>query len=435
MASSWQRTVLVMFLAQLLASLGFSTIFPFLPAYVEDLGSTSGGSTVFWVAAVYSVQAIAMMIASPIWGAVADRYGRKPMVIRSLIGGAVLVVLMGFARSAEELVFIRLLQGLVTGVVSASASMVAAAVPRERLGYAMGLMQTGQWAGISVGPIVGGFLEYLVGIRMSFIVTGVLLSIGGFLVIFFVKERFEPPVKERRLVGHMFSQWAVVLRSPGVPLTYLLRFTAWLGRTMIMPYLPLFIATLMMRDELASIYTGVAIGAASLAGTVSGVVLGRLGDRVGHRKVLIASAVATAVCYAPMALVQNVWQLIALNVLVGFAVGGVLPAVSAMLAKFTDPAMSGSVYGLDNSVGAASRAAAPVLAGAIIALTSTMEAPNYRGIFVVTAVLFAVTAGLGAWKLPRSIDADAGDTTDTAGPADSADPTHEASSGGAAGAG
>ncbi len=405
MASSWQRTVTVMFLAQLLASLGFSTIFPFLPAYVEDLGSTSGGSTVFWVAAVYSVQAIAMMIASPIWGAVADRYGRKPMVIRSLIGGAVLVVLMGFVRSSEELVAVRLLQGLVTGVVSASSSMVAASVPRERLGFAMGLMQTGQWAGISVGPRVGGFLEYLVGIRMSFIVTGVLLSIGGILVIFFVKERFEPPARERRLLGDMFSQWAIVMRSPAVPLTYLMRFTAWLGRTMIMPYLPLFIATLLVSDELASIYTGVAIGAASFAGTISGVALGRLGDRVGHRKVLIASAVATAVFYAPMALVQNVWQLIALNVMVGFAVGGVLPAVSAMLAKFTDPSMSGSVYGLDNSVGAASRAFAPVIAGAIIALTTTGPEPNYRDIFLVTAVLFAVTASLAAWRLPRHVDA------------------------------
>src|SRR5690606_24914463 len=138
----------------------------------------------FLVAMVYSLQGVAMMIASPIWGSLSDRYGRKPMVLRSLIGGAVLVVLMGFVRNAEELVLLRLVQGLVTGVVSASASMVAASVPRERLGYAMGLLQTGQWAGISVGPIMGGFLEYLVGIRMSFIVTGVLLTLGGLLVLF-----------------------------------------------------------------------------------------------------------------------------------------------------------------------------------------------------------------------------------------------------------
>src|SRR5690606_29918041 len=173
------------------ASLGFSTIFPFLPHYVEELSANSRGSTVFWVAMVFSVQAVAMMIASPIWGAVADRYGRKPMVVRALIGGAVLVALMGVVRSVEERAGLRLVQGLVTGVVSAASSMVVSVVPRERLGYAMGLMQTGQWAGIAIGPIIGGMLEFFVGIRMSFMVTGVLLLIGGLLVVFLVKEEFK----------------------------------------------------------------------------------------------------------------------------------------------------------------------------------------------------------------------------------------------------
>src|SRR5690606_30176407 len=116
--------------------------------------------------------------------------------------------------------------------------------------------------------------------------------------------------------------------------------------------------------------------------------------------VLIVSAIATALFYVPMAFVTQVWQLIALNVLVGLAVGGVLPAISAMLARFTDPAMSGSVYGLDNSVGAASRAVAPLFAGLIITLASTSSEPNYRGIFIVTALLFGVTALLAARRLP-----------------------------------
>src|SRR5690606_10650658 len=402
----------VMFAAQLLASVGFSTIFPFLPNYVESLGARSGGSMLFWVSAVFSVQAVAMMIASPIWGAVADRYGRKLMVERALFGGAVIILAMGFARSAEELVLLRLVQGLVTGVVSAASSMVAAVVPRERLGYAMGLMQTGQWAGISVGPILGGVLEYLVGIRMSFIVTPALLSIGGLLTVFLVRESFVPPREPKPFVGAMFGSWGAVLRSPGVPLSYLLRFTAWLGRTMIMPYLPLFIASLTLSDELSGIYTGVAIGAASLAGTFSGVALGRLGDRIGHKRVLVASSIATAVFYVPMFFVTGVWQLIALNVLVGFAVGGVLPSLSALLARFTDPAMSGSVYGLDNSVGAASRAAAPLLAGLVITLTSAPGVETDRGIFVRTALLFGFTAALAAWRLPSRSEVAA----DTHGP-------------------
>lgn len=400
MASSWQRTVAVMFAAQLLASVGFSTIFPFLPNYVESLGARSGGSTLFWVSAVFSVQAVAMMIASPIWGAVADRYGRKLMVERALFGGAVIILAMGFARSAEELVLLRLIQGMVTGVVSAASSMVAAVTPRERLGYAMGLMQTAQWAGVSVGPVIGGLLEYFVGYRMAFVVTAVLLFAGGVLVLFAVKEDFKPPEGGRRGLGGMFAAWGAIVRTPGVVLAYGLRFTAWLGRTMLVPFLPLFIATITIRGELSGIYTGVAIGAASAAGTLSGVTLGRLGDRIGHKSVLVVSAVAAAAFYLPMAIVTGIWQLIVLNTLVGFAVGGVLPSISALLARFTDAGAAGSVYGLDNSVGAASRAVAPLLAGFVVAMTSGVGEANYRALFVVTAVLFVVTAALAAWRLP-----------------------------------
>ena len=97
----------------------------------------------------------------------------------------------------------------------------------------------------------------------------------------------------------MFGQWGSVLRSPGVPLVYSLRLTAWLGRTMLMPFLPLFVGVLMVDSELTGIYTGVAIGSASLAGTLSGVVLGRLGDRIGHKRVLVTSAIVTAASTSP----------------------------------------------------------------------------------------------------------------------------------------
>lgn len=389
-----------MFVAQLLASVGFSTIFPFLPNYVEHLGVRSGGSLVFWVAAVFSVQAVAMMISAPIWGAVGDRYGRKLMVERSLFGGAIIILLMAFVRSAEELVFLRLIQGLVTGVVSASASMVASVAPRARLGYAMGMMQTASWAGVSVGPMLGGLMEYFVGYRLAFVVTAVLLLTGGFIVLFFVREEFTPPESTGRGVAGMFATWGHIVRAPGVLLAYLLRFLVWLGRTMLVPFLPLFVAAITIKPELAGIYTGLAIGLASAAGTFSGVTLGRLSDRIGHKPILVISALAAALFYFPMAFVDAVWQLVLLNTLVGFAVGGVLPAVSAMLARLTDPAEAGSVYGLDNSVAAASRAISPIAAGAIVTFTSLPDQPNYRVIFVVTAALMLLTALIAAWRLP-----------------------------------
>ncbi|MFA5551917.1 MAG: MFS transporter [Trueperaceae bacterium] len=398
----WQRTLGVMFVAQLLASVGFSTIFPFLPNYVEYLGVRSGGSLVFWVSAVFSVQAVAMMIAAPFWGAMADRYGRKLMVQRSMFGGAVVILLMAFAGSAEELTLLRLVQGLITGVMSASSSLVASVTPRERLGYAMGLMQTASWAGVSVGPMIGGALEFFFGYRIAFVVTAVLLFVGGVLVLLRVEERFTRAESVPRGFGGVFKSWAHVVRVPGVSLAYLLRFIAWLGRTMLVPFLPLFVAAISVRGDLAGIYTGLAIGLASAAGTFSGVVLGRLSDRVGERPVLVYSALATAVFYVPMTFVTEVWQLILLNTLVGLAVGGVLPAVSTMLARLTDPSEAGTVYGLDTSIGSASRAVAPLAAGAIVTLTSLPGTTEYRYVFLASGALFFVTAALAAWRLPRA---------------------------------
>jgi len=398
--TSWQRILFVMFFAQLLASIGFSTIFPFLPSYVEFLGVKGSGSIIFWVAAVFSVQAIAMMVAAPIWGAIADRHGRKLMVERALVGGAVVIFLMAFVRSAEELTFLRLVQGLTTGVASAGNSMVAAAAPRNRLGYAMGMMQTASWAGASIGPMIGGALEYFFGYRLSFVVTAGLLLVGGLLVLFGVKEDFQRPADDEHGVSGMLHAWRAVIKTTGVPLAYFLRFSAWLGRTMLVPFLPLFIATITVDKELAGMYTGLAIGLAALSSTLSGVVLGRLSDRVGYKPILVVSAFACAVFYVPMAYVTNVFQLIAVNVLIGLAIGGVLPSISAMLARLTPRGVAGSVYGIDTSVAAASRAVAPIVAGVIVTLTSLPGDTNYRTIFLVTAALFLVTALVAAWRLP-----------------------------------
>lgn len=332
-----------------------------------------------------------MMIASPIWGAIADRYGRKPMVERALFGGAIIVLLMGLARNAEELVVLRTIQGLVSGVVSAASSMVVSVTPKARIGYAMGAMQTASLLGVSIGPILGGVLEYQFGARLSFIITGVLLFAGGFIVLFGVKENFTPVSKKERPKGNLLVQWMLLFSMPKVSMAYILRFLAWLARNMMVPFMPLFIITLMPDPSLASVYTGVTIAIASVAGAASGFMLGRIGDRIGHEKVLIVAAFLTAVLHIPMAFAGTLWSFILFNTLVGYTVGGVLPMISSLLAKSTTPEQAGQVYGLDNSVTAAARAIAPMVAGSFIGLSFIWGPPNYRIVYLIAGALFAVT--------------------------------------------
>jgi len=413
-ASDWRRVLAVLFVAQLLTAIGFSTIFPFLPNYVEHLGSSTGAPILLLVTLVFSVQALAMMLASPIWGALGDRFGRKRMVERAMYSGAVTIALMAFATSAEGLVALRLLQGLTTGVMGATTSMVAAAVPRERVGYAMGLMQTGLLSGVSVGPVIGGLLEYAFGFRAAFVVTALLLLTGGLLVTTLVREHFVPAprVGTKRGIGGFAEALGTVLRTPIVAPLFVVRFLAWTGRSMIVPFLPLLVAGLMAGAATSGLVTGLAIGASSAAGTLTSVLLGRLGDRVGHRRVALVAAFVTVVAYLPLAFAASPAALVALYALTGASIGGVLPTLSALLARVTDKGVAGAVYGLDNSVGAAARGVSPIIGGAVVALAVYLGADPattaYATVFLAAAVCFALAVTMLIVLVPASAGRDAG---------------------------
>lgn len=404
----WQRTLWIMFFAQATTAIGFSIIFPFLPLYVEDLGTNTGLSIEFWAGMVFSAQAITMMIASPMWGAVADRYGRKLMVERAMFGGAVIIALMAFARSAEELVLIRAVQGLVTGVVAASNALIASVAPRDRTGYAMGTIQVALWSGVALGPLLGGIMADAFGFRVPFLVTAVMLLIAGVLVHVGVKENFKPKPRPKTTQDQRFlGNWRRIFRQPGVAQTYTIRFMAGLTRSMLVPIMPLYVLLLLSESTFTlapqlfagvavsivgvSTITGLVVGVRSGTSTFSALYFGRLGDRIGHRRVVIGCALAASFIYLPQAFVSQPWQLIALTALSGVAIGGLVSAPSALLARYTQPGEEGAVYGLDNSVLAASRAVAPLVGAGIAAffgLRATLIAAS--GVFLLVLVVAAL---------------------------------------------
>ncbi len=387
----WQRTLYIMVFAQLMSSVGFSIMFPFLPRYVAFLGSSTGTSLELLAALVFSAQALTMTVASPVWGAVSDRYGRKPMVERAAYSGAVTLLLMAFVPNAEMLVLLRALQGFLTGTVSAGNALVAASAPRNRVGYAMGLLQLGLGSGVAIGPFIGGLLADAFGYRAAFMVTAALLAFSGLLVTFGVKETFVRPVRKP----------AAEPGAPQVGTLYSLSFLNWLGRNLLTPTLPLFIATLPLAASGVNTTIGLIVGIAAATGTVSAIYLGRLGDRIGHRPILIVCAAAAALLYLPQSFVTAVWQLLVLQALTGVAVGGLTPSVAALLSRYTQPGQEGSVYGLDNAIVSASRTVAPLLGAAVVVLMQTLgfTALEYRVVFVLTGSFFVLSALIAVFRL------------------------------------
>jgi len=392
---SWKRTLALMVGAQFTASLGFSVVFPFLPFYIAQLGSISNLSTEMLSGLVYSSPALTMAIAAPFWGALADRRGRKPMVMRASLGGGVMFLLMGFVANAEQLIALRVLQGMVTGVLAASCALVVSVTPREHTGYAMGWLQVGLWSGNAAGPVLGGVLSDLMGYRATFVVTAALLILSGVGVWLGVEEPFVRQPDPGPARPGILQAWRRILAEPRLCATLTLRFLTSLGRSTLAPILPLFVLHVTRQTSGVGTLTGLITGVESATSTLSAVYLGRLGDRIGHGRVALGSAVVAAGFYALQGFVDSVWWLLLLQGCSGLGVGGLLPSLSALLAQYSKLGEEGSVYGIENSVMSAARGIAPLLASACALWFSL------GGAFLLTAAVFAAVAAVAALTVCR----------------------------------
>ena len=389
----WKRNLYVVWVAELMAIAGFSVAFPFLPYYVQELGVTKPGEVEMWSGIIIAAQAVTMAVFSPIWGSVADRYGRKLMIERATFGGAVILTAMGFVQNVWQLAALRAVQGALTGTVTAAMTLVASSTPRERSGYALGLLQMAIWIGASVGPLIGGVVADTWGYRAAFYATGVLLLVAGVTVWLFVKEDFTPPPRDARSSkASMWSGLRLVMTIGSLVALLAVRIIVRLGTSLTAPILPLFIQNLATPDARVASLTGLISGITAATSAVSAVLLGRAGDRFGYRTVLLVSTVATAALYAPQAAVTNPWQLLILQAAVGFTLGGMVASISASQARLAPEGCQGAVFGLDASATSVANAAGPLI-GASMAAGFGLRLP-----FLLTAGALAAAA-IVVWRL------------------------------------
>ncbi len=379
---SWQATLWICFAAQICSAVSYSTILPFLPLYLRHLPTSSRWSITTLSGMVYSAQAFTMMFASPFWGALADRYGRKPMVVRAMLGGGISILLMGFVATAGQLIFLSGVQGLFSGVISAVTALVVSKVPRDKTGYAMGIIQLGLWGGVALGPLLGGLVTDLFGFRMTFIATALLLCASGASIWIAIDESFTPAGRHASGKQSFFRNWARIVSYPGLAATFIIRFLVSVGRTALSPVLPLFVQALRPGNPHTAGYTGLVLGLSSAASTIAAVYLGRLGDRVGHHRVALYSGIVTALFFFPQTFIERPWQLLVLYTITGAGIGGLTPSLSALLARLSKPSDAGSVYGIDNSITAGGRAGAPLIAALVAAWF------GMRWVFAATGLVF-----------------------------------------------
>jgi len=389
----WVRTVAVLWIAQVIAEMAFSFALPFIPLYVQELGVTDPTRAGVWAGVMSGAFALVMGLFGPIWGLIADRYGRRLMIQRALFGACFVIGGMALVRTPEQLFALRLVQGAVTGLVAAISTVVSLTVPKERLAAVLGFMQTALFAGNSLGPILGGVVSDAVGFRPAFAMTGALFLISGCLVTLFVAEppRAEATAKpgEAPADSGGRSAWRELLARSEIlailGMIILIRFASFAPN----PVLPLFIQGLVADRERLATLAGLVVASTGIASTVSALLTGQLADRFGRRATLLCCLLFAALLCPPHALVTSVWQLLALRVATGLALGGMMPVVQAIFTELTPPHRRGIAFGILATAGSIGLGGGP-LTGSLIAARFGVPA-----VFVAMTPLFA----LGAWSL------------------------------------
>ncbi len=379
---NWKRNLTVAWVGCFLTGAAFSLVMPFLPLYVELLGVTGHSALNMWSGLVFSITFLFSAIASPFWGGLADRKGRKIMLLRSALGMAIVMALMGLAQTIWQFLVLRALLGLLGGFIPNANALIATQMPRNRSGWAMGTLSTGGVAGALLGPLAGGLLADMYGLRMVFFITASVLFICFLLTLFCIRENFTPVAKKEML--HAREVFAS-LKSPRLVLSlFVTTMIIQVATGSIAPILTLYVRELAGNVGNIAFISGMIASVPGMAALMSAPRLGLLGDRIGPEKILIAALLISVLLLVPMAFVQTPWQLGLLRFLLGAADGALLPAVQTLLVYNTTQQIAGRVFSYNQSFRDIGNVTGPLLGAAVSANYS------FRAVFCVTAgiVLF-----------------------------------------------
>ncbi|EMB4326898.1 multidrug efflux MFS transporter MdtG [Pluralibacter gergoviae] len=393
---NWKQNLAIAWVGCFLTGAGFSLVMPFLPLYVEQLGVTGHGALNMWSGLVFSITFLFSAIASPFWGGLADRKGRKIMLLRSALGMSIVMVLMGVAQNIWQFLILRALLGLLGGYVPNANALLATQIPRHKSGWALGTLSTGTVSGALLGPLAGGWLADQYGLRPVFLITASVLFLCFLLTLFFIREQFVPVNKKEMLRARaVFAS----LKSPRLVLSlFVTTLIIQVATGSIAPILTLYVRELAGNVSNIAFISGMIASVPGVAALLSAPRLGKLGDRIGPEKILIASLVVSVLLLVPMAFVQAPWQLGGLRFLLGAADGALLPAVQTLLIYNASNQVAGRIFSYNQSFRDIGNVTGPLIGAAVSA------SYGFRSVFFVTAgvVLFnAIYTGISMRRARR----------------------------------
>lgn len=336
-----------MWLGQLIAMIGMSMVIPFLPFYLRELGVTNQSELETWSGLIFAAPFITAFIATPLWGALSDKLGKKPMVIRAIFGLAVVQVLVGLSSSAVEVFIYRLIQGIISGFIASALALVSAGTPKEKSGYAIGLLQTSTSVGTIIGPVIGGVLADFIDFNKIFFITAALCAVSGILIIIYVREPGIKNIKNGK--NSIFENIRFSFSNSVIKISMLAIVLVQISVSVTQPIFALFIESFERGSQYLSTITGTAFGALGIATTFASPFWGRFNDKRGNYKSLIYLIIFASLSVSLHTFITDTYQIYPLRIMLGFCIGGIIPPLYALINCHLTENNTGGVMGIASS--------------------------------------------------------------------------------------
>jgi DHA1 family multidrug resistance protein-like MFS transporter len=400
----WERTAWICSATQFFTLIGFGLGLPFLPMYVQNLGVSERPQVALWSGVLSGSAALSMAVLAPVWGVLADRYGRKPMLVRSMLGGAVTVGAMGFVANVWQLEALRVVQGAVTGSQAAAAALVAAATPSNQIGFALGLVSTAVQIGNTVGPALGGFSVGAVGFRGSFALAGLMLLVGGLMAVFLIDE---PTGTPRHLIppqdGGIWSRTIRPLAWPGFRAVLVLQLGTQFVYSASVNLLPIYLEDMQRPAWLsAELASGLSITLTAITAALGMPFCGPWSDRRGPRGLLVVSLIGSAVVLTIQALVPTVGLFLALRAVLGVWLAGVTASLAVLTRLLAPIGREGAAYGSASSAQGLGWGLGPILGSAVVAVG------GIPALYLVSACMMLLLVFVARQRSARALSAAGG---------------------------
>ncbi|MDD6386248.1 MFS transporter [Lactobacillus equicursoris] len=392
----WKKNLRVSAVSVFLAGIAFSEITPFLSLYIDTLGKFTHQELSFWSGTVFSAVYVVAALVSPIWGKLADKKGRKPMILRASLGMAIVFTLMGVAQNVWQLLFLRGMQGVFAGFISNSNALVAAETPKHKSGKALGIMSSCTTGGQLLGPFAGGALSQVFSYRVTFFITGVLLFTCFVLSILFIHEDDFVPIKseERGNFKDTIKQFKSGQLIVGLLLTTLIIQAA---NNSINPIVSLYVRSLMHGAGQVVFVSGVIAALPGIATVAAASYFGGLGDRIGTHKIILGGLIGSIILFFLTAFVQNTVELGVCRFLIGFTDACLFPQVQTMLTKYSPRQLTSRVFSWNQSAMYIGNIFGPLIG-------STVSAHfGYSAVFLVTSMIVVLNLLLYRVNILRNI--------------------------------